>query len=251
MKILVTFAVEAEFAPWRKLRKFENCRVGDAAAYCTQIGESKVAVVLTGISAKSPWLTAVRGVEACDCDVCISSGLAGALRGEWKPGDVLAARMVQAEGKAAGVAGDAELLRIAVRSGAREAGSFFSAGHVVLSAVEKAELGRNFDAVEMESAAVLEAMGALRAKGIAIRGISDAADEDLPLDFNRVVSEAGEVSMPRVLGEVLKNPTAIPALMRFGQQSKLAAEKLCAFLDGYVQALATEWNAAAKGAIAK
>jgi hypothetical protein len=41
------------------------------------------------------------------------------------------------------------------------------------------------------------------------------------------------------LGQVAKNVAAIPSLIRFGQQSRLAAEKLADFLDRYLVNLAS------------
>ena len=131
------------------------------------------------------------------------------------------------------------LLGIAIESGGREVDSFYSADHVVISADEKRELGRTYDVVEMESGEVLHEAAGFGARVVAIRGISDSVEEDLPLNFNRVVNVSGEVSMPRVLGEVVKHPSAVPRLIRFGQQSRMAAERLGDFLDRYIQRVAT------------
>jgi hypothetical protein len=140
------------------------------------------------------------------------------------------------------VAADAHLVRLAEERGARVVGSFYSADHVISSASEKRELSKSADAVEMESGEVLYEAAVFGAKGIAVRGISDAADEDLPLDFNKVMTSTGELSLPRVLGEVVRHPLSTPALVRFGNQSRAAAEKLAAFLDRYVEAVASSMS---------
>jgi hypothetical protein len=59
------------------------------------------------------------------------------------------------------------------------------------------------------------------------------------LDFNQVTTRSGALSIPRVLGQVARRPTTIPSLIRFGQQSRLAAESLAQFLDRYLNQLAT------------
>jgi len=97
---------------------------------------------------------------------------------------------------------------------------------------------------------VLYEAAAWGAKGIAIRGISDAADQDLPLDFNKVMTTTGEVSVPRVLGEIVRHPWSTAALVRFGKQSRLAAEKLAAFLDRYVEAVRSSMSTSG-GAVAR
>jgi hypothetical protein len=53
MRILVTFAVEAEFAPWRKLRKFNRIDYEDLRLYRTKIADSEITVLLTGVGNQS------------------------------------------------------------------------------------------------------------------------------------------------------------------------------------------------------
>jgi len=243
MRILVTFAVEAEFAPWRNVRQFVKQTDGAAEYFAARIGDASVNVVLTGVGGKSAWLETTKIVWDGDVDICVSSGLAGALRAEYQLGDILAAQEVQSVSWKRVIASDARLIQLAQEHGARVVGSFYSADRVIGSASEKRELGRVADAVEMESGEVLHEASALGAKVIAIRGISDAVDENLPLDFNRVMTPAGEVSIPKVLGEVVRHPMSAPALVRFGKQSRMAAEKLGAFLDRYLEGVVSSLGA--------
>lgn len=238
MRILVTFAVDTEFAPWRKLRRFQKNTNGVTEFFSARSGGAEVNVLLTGVGGKRAWVEATKVIWDGNVDVCISSGLAGALRFDYRVGDVLAAREVHAIGWKSVVASDLGLIHLAEKQGARCVGSFYTADHVVSSASEKQQLGKMADAVEMESGEVLYEAAAFGAKAVAIRGVSDTADEDLPLDFNKVVTASGDVSIPRVLGEVLRHPLSTPALVKFGNQSKMAAEKLAAFLDRYVEAVA-------------
>ena len=241
MRILLTFAVAAEFAPWRKRRGFEKIAKGKAQFFRARIGVSEVNVLLTGVGGRNAWLEATKAIWGGAVDVCISSGLAGALRPEYHLGDVLAAKAVQAAGRKQ-VAADRQLVRLAEQHGARAVDSFYSADHVIGLASEKRELASLADAVEMESREVLYEVAAFGARGVAIRGISDRADQNLPLDFNRVVTSTGEVSIPRVLGEMARHPSSTAALIRFGNQSRVAAEKLAAFLDRYVEAVASSMS---------
>jgi adenosylhomocysteine nucleosidase len=238
VRVLVTFAVDAEFAPWRKIRHFAMSHDGFGKVYLARFNEVEAHVLLTGIGAKSAWLDSFKRFKVGGMDFCISSGLAGGLRPEYRPGDILTPTLVRSEALRKNISCDPALRSVAVASGAREVASFCSTDTVRLSAAEKQKLGREADAVEMESGAVLYEADALGARVVAIRGISDAVEEALPLDFNRVTTAVGEVSMSRVLGQVARSPGKVPSLIRFGQQSRLAAEKLCAFLDQYLQGLA-------------
>ncbi|HEX4543324.1 MAG TPA: hypothetical protein VH114_09155 [Candidatus Acidoferrum sp.] len=242
MRVLVTFAVEAEFAPWRKLRSFKKENDGPAEYFAAKIGAADLNVLLTGVGGKSAWLETTKIVWDADIDVCVSSGLAGALRSEYQLGDVLAANAVNAVRWKCIVGADAKLMQLAKEHGARTVSSFYSSDRVVGLASEKRELGKVADAVEMESGEVLYEASAFGAKVIAIRGISDGVDEDLPLDFNKVVTSAGEVSLPRMLGEVVRHPLSTPALVRFGNQSRMAAVRLTAFLDHYVEAVVSSMS---------
>ena len=234
MRVLVTFAVDAEFAPWRKRREFRSKQIGSLEVSCANFGELELNVALTGIGGKSgAWIEASFDR---DIDICISSGLAGALRAEYALGDVLVPKFVgDVSGRKAVC--DAELRKLAVEVGAHEVGCFYSTDSVILLSIEKRALGVNADVVDMETAEVLAQMAAQGARVVAIRGISDAVDEDLPLDFNRVTTDSGELSMGRILAQVAKNPAKVASLIRFGRQSRRAAEGLCEFLDRYVEGL--------------
>jgi nucleoside phosphorylase len=237
VKVLVTFAVDAEFAPWRELRHFEKLNRDGIETYAGKIEGAEVTVLLTGIGGKKMGWEA-NGRVWSGIDVCISSGLAGALREEYRVGDILAARRIERGSGATAVVCDEALLHVASELKAKIVSSFYSANQIIGSAMEKQELGKLADAVEMESDEILRQAAAAGARIIAVRAISDASNEDLPLDFSRTTTDFGEVSIRKVLSQVVRRPQSIPALIRFGKQSKNAAEKLARFLDGYVKRVA-------------
>src|SRR5207244_938695 len=117
MRVLVTFAVEAEFAPWRKLRGFEKMTKGKAQFFRARIGASEVNVLLTGVGGKNAWLQATKVICDGEVDFCISSGLAGALRPEYHLGGVLAVKEDQAVGSQRVVGGEARRDRMAEQRG--------------------------------------------------------------------------------------------------------------------------------------
>ena len=237
MKVLVTFAVEAEFAPWRRLRQFSQSDLGDVRAYSAQVKDAELVVLLTGVGGRRAWAEATKVIWDGNVDVCISSGLAGALREEHRPGEVLAAKGVYATSRKKVIPSDPALLELARACGAKIVDAFYGVDHVLVRSSEKCDLGAKADAVEMESGDVMLEAIAFGAKAIAIRAISDAVGEDLPLDFNRVTSESGEVSITKVLAQAAAHPGSIPKLIRFGWQSRSAAERLASVLDDCIQNL--------------
>jgi len=132
---------------------------------------------------------------------------------------------------------DTQLVELAVARGAKPAEAFYTAEKVLTTAEQKSLLAAKADVVEMESFDVVKEGYAWGARGVAIRAISDRADENLPIDFNRTMSSDNCVSVPRVLAELAKNPGTLGPLIRFGKQSRGAAEALSRFLEAYVNEL--------------
>ncbi|HEX2714014.1 MAG TPA: hypothetical protein VHM88_17610, partial [Candidatus Acidoferrales bacterium] len=174
MKILVTMAVDAEFAPWRRLRAFNPIAVpacGDKAAYEARMENGVVRVLLTGVGEENARQAIHAALEEDVPDVCISSGLAGGLKPAYRPGEILAARSVGEMQGGRVMKSDPTLLRIAADQGARSAELFLTAKGLVRASQEKQRLGRFGDAVEMESFPVLAASCGRNIPYVAIRAI--------------------------------------------------------------------------------
>jgi adenosylhomocysteine nucleosidase len=251
MKILVTFALENEFAPWRKMAAFQCVGATDAdRSYRAEIGEAEVRVVITGMgrfAAQQAMTVAFEEVP----DVCIASGLAGALKAEYGAGDVLVARQVSEIKSGPTLHSDAELVRLAAQSGAKVVERFFVSEKVIATVEEKRQLGASGDAVEMEGAYVLAAAARKRIRSVAIRSVSDTVDRDLPLDFDRVLDERGRVSIRKVAGQVVSKPSRIGGLIRLAHDSERAAGTLANFLNEFVRAIPmAPWEAAKADAVA-
>jgi adenosylhomocysteine nucleosidase len=259
MKILVTFALESEFAPWRAMHDFRSGTWGVLQAHFAEIGGADVGVVLTGAGPKQAAFTASAAIrsESDSISLCISSGLAGGLKDAYEIGHVLAAKSVFSEAPHADLPSHVldsspALVAFAGECGATIVDQFYSAQHVVGRSEEKRHLGKVADAVEMESFEIMHEAAAFGIPTVPIRAISDLAIEDLPLDMDGVFNEEGRVSIPRVLGQVALHPGSLPDLMKLGNQGKRAAESLAQFLDRYVpmlveRAKTLETNAATAG----
>ena len=241
MKVLITFALEGEFAPWRAIREFRSEDWGPARVYVSTIGGAEIGVILTGVGPKQAALQTSRAIRS-ECDAlsfCISSGLAGALRPEYRIGEVLVTRSVLAEVPRADLESQLlpssePLVSFAAECGATVVETFHTAERAVARVEEKRHLGRTSDAVEMESFEVFREAAACGIPAVAIRAVSDGLDEDLPLDMNQLFTDEGQLSISRVMGQVALHPRSIPGLVKLRQNSKQAAESLARFLDRYV-----------------
>ena len=234
MKVLITFALANEFAPWRKLRRFERVSA-DAwdQTYTATVGECEVRVVVTGAGRFAAQRALVHAFDGAP-ELCIASGLCGGLKSSHAPGSVLAARAVADVSGARVIQADAEFVARAAGAGAKVVDKFLVSDRVVSTADEKAILAGAGDAVDMESVYVLAAAWQRGVRAIAVRAVSDAADSDLPLDFNRVFSERGEVSVPKVIGQLIRRPASLAGLLRLANESERAASALAHFLNAYL-----------------
>ncbi len=200
--MLACFAVREEAGPTRSL------------------GLCGVEVLLTGIGAVNAE-RALRARLAAGAvpGLVLSCGFAGALR----PGIRAGAVLFQAGG---------ESVPPAVRAALQESGAtparFHCAPRILSTASQKAEcLERTgADAVEMESGVIRAICGETGIPMVTVRAISDEAGEDLPLDFNRMLTADSRIHMGRLVARVLREPLAIPGLIRLRKACAVAAEAL-------------------------
>ena len=92
-------------------------------------------------------------------------------------------------------------------------------------------------AVDMETFAAAEVAKEAGVPWLAVRVVTDGATDDMPFDFNAMTGADGNVNKGRVIVSALTHPHKIPALIRLGARSSLAAKKFALFLQAYLQAL--------------
>jgi adenosylhomocysteine nucleosidase len=236
MKILVTFAVRAEFAPWERRRNFMRLP-GEWPVYEATIGGAKVRAILTGMGQDHALIASKRSF-AYKPDICISTGLAGSLRSGYRPGDILAARLVSEVGEPVAVASHRELLSTAVDCGARHIERLATSKALVARTEQKRELGSQAEAVDMESYTILAEAARCGVPAVAIRAVSDTADFDMTYDFERALDSQGQIRVLGIFSQVLRRPSGLPALMKLARDSRFASRRLADFLDAFVGTMA-------------
>ena len=248
MRVLVTFAVEAEFAPWRKLRRFTKAKaaltrwgpVGNPILETT-IGSTKVSVLLTGIGREQCEATLNSNEDSVFSNgmpnLVISSGLAGALKDSLSPLDLFVPKKVRTLRNDANVDSDPEPYEQAVSLGAKPVENLITMERLVSTGEEKTRIAFHGEAVDMESAFVMSHFAAAGVPVVTIRAISDGANEDLPIDFDRCLTRQGAIKPMRLVNQIVRRPGSLPNLVRFGRQSNQAAKRLAEFLDQFAEAL--------------
>jgi len=109
---------------------------------------------------------------------------------------------------------------------------FHSADRVATKVEEKQALWKETgaDAVEMESQIIRAICRAHQIPSATIRVISDAAHEDLPLDFNVLMTAEQKLNYGKLALALLSSPSKIPAILRLQRQTQFAARNLAAVL---------------------
>jgi adenosylhomocysteine nucleosidase len=236
MRILVTFAVEAEFAPWRKLRNLEEMEIAATPVFRARVGSAKADFAITGMGVQHAFRTANKLLSE-PYQVCITAGFAGALKEAHIVGRILVADAVQELGKSKTYCCGRNLVHAAAMEGASRVKLFLTSDHVVRTVEERKQLAPFADAVEMESFGVLSAAAAHGRSAVAIRVISDSMTTDMPAIVDTAVDEMGRVKIAGVARYVARHPLQLPALIRLGRDSKTAAEALAHFLEAFIKKL--------------
>jgi nucleoside phosphorylase len=173
-----------------------------------QLGNCAVSLYIVGIRAK-----AVRQGIGGDAPSCVlMAGLAGALDPTLAIGDLIIDDLPEG---------------MAMPCGCRQGGICTQDG-IVATLEEKARLFADTGAiaVEMENATVRTWAGRLGAAFVAIRAISDRADQTLDPKVLALVDEWGRPRILAIAKMLASRPSSIAHLIRLGKDSKEAAQQL-------------------------
>lgn len=201
---LICFAVPEEARPFQK-------RLGTRA---------DVRIGLSGIGPHNARRYFENAVLPLHPRLVLTAGFAGGLAPSLRVGEVLF--------DADEASGLAPLL---AQAGARR-GTFHCAERIAATVGAKRALweATGADAVEMESG-ILRAL--CRQHGLAsatVRVISDAAEEDLPLDFNDLMTADCRLNHRKLAARLLRQPAALVQLWGFRRQIARAAAALAGVL---------------------
>lgn len=170
----------------------------------------------------------------------ISAGFAGALWPELSRGDIVMADAVLGE--------KGERLSIDLKVSADEAkqvrslhvGSLLTVDRILRTAAEKRALAQQHAAlaVDMETLAVAQVCQREKRRFMAIRVISDALDDELPPEVERLLSKNSTAKkIGAAAGSIVRRPRMIKELWKLRESAMVAADRLAKFLEGVIAQL--------------
>jgi len=178
-------------------------------------------VLLTGMGARNARRTTEGALAGGKPGVVLSAGFAGGLRPELVTGDVVfSAEEVP------------ELAKRLESAGAKPA-KFLCVERVAATAGQKRALREQTgaDAVEMESQVIRAICKEKGVPSATVRVILDTANEDLPLDFNALMTQDQKLDGRKLAWALIKSPAKVVALLRLQKQSAAAAGQLAKVLE--------------------
>ena len=202
---LVCFAVVQESAPFRRRRS----------------PASDLRILVTGMGPTNAARAFTQALQERPPERVLTCGFAGGLHPAYGRNELF----FETE--------SAEWSRLLTQAGGIRPARFLCADRIAITAAEKAELRRQSkaDLVEMESGVIQRLC---RERGIpcaTLRVISDAANDDLPLDFNSLLTPDHQLSGFKLARALLRNPGCVPGLIRLGRRSSEAAQHLADALE--------------------
>jgi len=182
--------------------------------------------LITGMGRTNAENAITAALQDMDPRFVLTCGFAGGLNPKFACGDVL----FQAE--------DGSPLALKLEAAGAIPASFFCARRVAITAEEKARLWRatGLDAVEMESESIREICRERLIPSATLRVISDSAHEDLPLDFNTLLTPAQKINYGKLSWALVRSPWKLAELLAFQQKAVDAAKSLAGVLNKFLQA---------------
>lgn len=233
----VVAAMPQEIAPLlRRIGSYRKQRVAGCNLYLFELSGVPVALIESGMGPRHAAAATAALIERTAPDLLVNFGFAGAVLPELQVGDlVVAERVLLFEG---GVLSelprpDAELGRrvsqaLAALPLPAYRGSFITAAAITNKQALAGLLdsGTAHPVLEMETAALRREAGRAGIPVIAVRGISDAAQEELDFSLEEFCDAELQIRLPRVLWTVARKPWIIPQLIRLSGNTRRAGEKL-------------------------
>jgi adenosylhomocysteine nucleosidase len=230
-RIAILAALRRELAALEgRMTISRRLRAGNLQACVGRLDGTDVVLASTGDGAEN----AARGVQTLlgryPLGSLIVIGIAGGLSPSLSPGGLLVARDVVEDGRSV-PAPDAGWLQRARRDTGATPAIFVSTRKILCTPQDKAAVysslpGGGVAAVDLETATYARAASRQGLPYVALRAVSDTAEESLPMDFNEFRDPTGAVCSRLVVLRALARPRLLPSLWDWRARIALCSENL-------------------------
>lgn len=200
----------------------------------------RVVVIETGVGREAAARATDDALELHQPAWVVSAGFAAGLQDQVHRGHiVMADRLCDEQGGELSVGFKIDPQAAAATPGLH-LGRLLTVDRIVRTREEKRRLGEAFDAValDMETTAVAEVCRRHRKRLLSVRVVSDAVDDQLPREIERLVSQqtlAGQLGA--AAGAIIGRPSAVKDMWKLRDDAFKASERLAAYLLGVLPQL--------------
>ncbi|MGE0606313.1 MAG: hypothetical protein AB7O62_04235 [Pirellulales bacterium] len=171
----------------------------------------------------------------------VSTGFCGGLQPQVRRGDIVMANSV-ADLQGRRLAIDLKMSSEAL-AGLRgvHVGKMLTVDRVIRTPAEKRELGELHQAlaVDMETSAVAEVCAREHVRFLAIRVVSDAMQDELPPDLDRLIQQPTTARrLGAALGAIVNRPSSVKDMLKLKEDALVCSDKLAKFMAGVIEQLA-------------
>jgi len=171
----------------------------------------------------------------------ISAGFAGGLSPRLKRHDLLMADgLATTDGSRLAIDLEVDPESLAQTPGVH-VGRLLTVDRIVRRTEEKRALGEKHQAlaVDMESYAVADVCRRRRVRFLAVRIVSDAVDDELPPDVDRLLKQKTRAAkLGAVLGALWRRPGSVKDMWKLREDALVASDRLATFLASTIEQLA-------------
>lgn len=245
-------AMPEEIAPLLRLAgPCKRERAGGFTLHRGTIGNHDVCLIQSGMGQLNAAAATRALITTARPEVIISFGFAGAIAPGPAVGDiVVAGRLLHHHDRLfaeqQGVTPEqAERLAATLAKACRDngfhvfRGTFVTADHILTKRTLAGQLpaGAKHPVVEMETAAVARVAALAGIPLVAVRAISDGANDELGFAITEFTDREMNIRLWRVLWTILKKPWLVPQLLRLARNAKTAGKNLAVAVAATVLSL--------------
>lgn len=241
-------AMPQEIAPLlQRVRRYQRDRISGFNRYRFDCGGVPVLLIESGMGPAHAAEATRMLISAARVSAIVNFGFAGGVLPGLRVGElVVAERAYRLEGSAIaeGPRPDPALSGL-VANACRKAGVELRAGSFITACgiMNKGELAARVKAevalpvLEMETASVLQVAHEAGIPVVALRGVSDAADEELGFSIQELCDAELNLSPARLFLTLARKPYLVPQLIRLAGNSRKAGRSLAQGVELALQAL--------------